>query len=756
MSASQLVQEMMRAAESAPTAKAAITGALAYVRVSTDMQEERGLSIPAQLAAIQAYARQHGIQVLETYQEAASGFQAEVKRVEFQRMLERAKSDRRVGLILVHEFSRFSRDPWRTPQVIGELQVAGVQVVSVTEPAYDVNTVMGMWMQKVTEAKNASYSMEVAFHTRKGMRQNVNVRDRGTGWCYKNGGKPPWGYKTKRIERVDVRGRPRFKAVWELDTTEVAGRTVWQWTRKVLLRSGQGASLDTLRDMLNEAGVPAPRGGAWGTSTLHSLLEPHMLLQYAGYGTWGVRKKRRQRWNRPEDWEVVENAHPAIIGEDECKSALRARQAALEASANCSERMSRIRSQSSRFLLSGGLFKCARCGANMAGHTDRGRDGYLCGSAKYRRGLGCGASVFVEKGLIEDTAWDMVGGLADAVLAGRSRQLLATANAQLRKQWEEHGGKGAAAARKRLEKFDQKISNLRSALEDGLLDVGWATGRINELLREREEALAACGTSAIPTQPPAIDETQLRRYLSDLPRLLPHATNREKRELARLFLDRVTLNPETREIEVRVKLPANTLQRMEAARHVGTEGQRLVVLVADVAPAPANGGEVPRLEVFCEDDGRVRAYGRVAGVHGRQARGRAWRGRAARLLLAHGEHQDRHANSRQNSDRLSKRPHVSAACFCHQRDLVGRTRPAEPAARPAATWCSDRLPPSLCAREPANAPATSPSCVGSVGSAPRTPAAGRRSSLAPRCTTQCRRPSRRGGTPRPKARRLRR
>ena len=161
-----LLSELIGTAGGSAAVQSRAAGALAYVRVSTDMQEDKGLSIPAQRKAIEEYAAAHDVPVLDTYTEAASSFQDEAKRVEFQRMFERAKTDPQVSMVLVHESSRFCRHPWRTPQLIGELQDAGVRVVSVTEPEYDVNTVMGMWMQKVTEAKNASYSMEVAFHTR--------------------------------------------------------------------------------------------------------------------------------------------------------------------------------------------------------------------------------------------------------------------------------------------------------------------------------------------------------------------------------------------------------------------------------------------------------------------------------------------------------------------------------------------------------------------------------------------------------------
>ncbi len=65
--------------------------------------------------------------------------------------------------------------------------------------------------------------------------------------------------------------------------------------------------------MLDVAEVPSPTGIARSTTTPHSLLAPQMLLQYAGYGTWAVRKKRRRRWSSPEDWEVSPNAHPGTI-----------------------------------------------------------------------------------------------------------------------------------------------------------------------------------------------------------------------------------------------------------------------------------------------------------------------------------------------------------------------------------------------------------------------------------------------------------
>jgi hypothetical protein len=46
--------------------------ALAWARVSTGMQEERGLSMPEQLREIHRYAEARGISIVADFQEAAS------------------------------------------------------------------------------------------------------------------------------------------------------------------------------------------------------------------------------------------------------------------------------------------------------------------------------------------------------------------------------------------------------------------------------------------------------------------------------------------------------------------------------------------------------------------------------------------------------------------------------------------------------------------------------------------------------------
>jgi DNA invertase Pin-like site-specific DNA recombinase len=146
--------------------------ALAWARVSTDKQRERGLSLPEQVKEIYDYAEKNGIEIVEVFEEAASAYQHEERRVEFHRMLERAKTDSGIDAIIVHDLSRFSRDNVRALVLLRELREAGVRVLSVTDPETDPDTIAGTFMEAVTFANHRAYSLSVAMHTRKGLKAN--------------------------------------------------------------------------------------------------------------------------------------------------------------------------------------------------------------------------------------------------------------------------------------------------------------------------------------------------------------------------------------------------------------------------------------------------------------------------------------------------------------------------------------------------------------------------------------------------------
>ena len=511
-----------------------------------------------QLRQICEYAEKHGIEIVEQYHEAASAFKSDSQRVEFHRMLERARSDRDVTAILVHDFSRFSRDSLMARTMIRELKQRGIRVISLNDLEIDPETVAGVYMEAITFAKNEAYSREVAFHTRKGCRANVQTRDSQTGWCYKNGGQPLWGYKSERLIRgAEKKGRPLIKSIWVPDDTIVAGKPVHEWARHCLVElAAKGATLDELRDFCNKKGIPAPRQEFWGHTTWNSLLHPHCLLQFAGYGVWNVRGKT-QRVNPPSEWVVVENAHQALISEDDAKRIMELRKGR-----TCSKFMKTSnRTHSSPFLLSGGLFKCARCGGNMVGFIrTRETKYYVCNSVPNRRGLGCGCGVYVPQVEIER---EVVKGLNRLLGVCSDRKgFVKQVNTELRRIWEDSNGYDPSAV-SRLSEIDGKIGNIRTAIEDGLADTSWANERLNTLIAERDQASDA---SALVGEAPQIDCETAMAYRRDAERLLVHGDTAERKRFVCLWVDEIKLAPETLEVEIHYKIPEPVVDSMGAGR----------------------------------------------------------------------------------------------------------------------------------------------------------------------------------------------
>jgi len=521
-------------------------GALLWARVSTEKQEERGLSIPEQFRELRRFAVSKGIDNIGEYHEAASAFQHQSRRFEFHKMLARAQTDPNVSIILVHDLSRFGRDSNVVRTQIEELRRANVRVISLNDPEIDPETVAGVYMNAITFAKNEAYSREVAFHTRKGCRSNVQMRDPETGWCYKNGGQPLFGYRSERLNRGELkRGRPLVKIIWMLDETTVAGRQMHEWARYLLVElAARGASLSELRDFCNRTGIPGRRKQFWGLSTWNALLQPSVLLQYCGYGVWNVRDKRGRE--RPEsEWIIVEKAHPALITETEARRIAEARK--IHCEANKFDSVPH-RSRSSNYLLSGGLFTCGRCGANMTGfRTDKGYY-YVCGSQPYRRGMGCGPGVYVPQGRVED---EVIEGLEVLLSAcANPKRFVKQVNEQLELIWASRAAVDSEAAQ-RIRTIDSKIANIRKAIEDGLTDANWANLRLRELLADKRTS----EEHALAGKAPQLDVATALAFRTDTKKLLEHGEPTERKRLLRTLVESVKLMPEKLEVEIAYRVP---------------------------------------------------------------------------------------------------------------------------------------------------------------------------------------------------------
>ena len=303
-----------------------------------------------------------------------------------------------------------------------------------------------------------------------------------------------------------------------------------------------GASLAELRDFCNRTGIPARRKRYWGISTWNAILQPSVILQFCGYGVWNARTKEGRQ--RPaSEWVIVSKAHPALITEDEARAIVAARR---RAQAAASIPPNRGRSLSSEYLLSGGLFRCARCNANMVGFRTSSGEYYVCGSQPYRKGMGCGPGVYVPRRAVEA---EVCQGLSELLgLCADPERFTRQVNVELRRLWEDSTGHAdSATAVTEIERVEAKIANIRRAVEDGFADASWANSRLRELIAEREALRARLDAP----EPPQLDAETVIAYRRQTEKVMTSGHPAERKRLMRAWVQEMRLEPQTLEVKIK-------------------------------------------------------------------------------------------------------------------------------------------------------------------------------------------------------------
>ena len=154
----------------APNSNITVRAAL-YLRVSTARQAEHDVSIPDQRKQGEAYCRQRGYELVETYVEPGASATND-RRPEFQKMIEAGTGKPApFDVIVVHSFSRFFRDHFEMEFYIRKLAKNGVKLISITQEIGD--DPMHVMMRQMMALFDEYQSKEIAKHVLRSLKENA-------------------------------------------------------------------------------------------------------------------------------------------------------------------------------------------------------------------------------------------------------------------------------------------------------------------------------------------------------------------------------------------------------------------------------------------------------------------------------------------------------------------------------------------------------------------------------------------------------
>lgn len=307
-------------------------------------------------------------EVVDTYIDDGTSGTTDLERRDFQRMVQDMKNGR-INCVIVKNLSRAFRNSANQGRFLEEfIPLYNTRFISLYQPRIDTfldPEVVHSLEVSITGFLNEQYAYKTSIDVRRTFRHK---RENGEFI----GAFAPYGYRKD----------PENKNALLID--EEAAQTVRTMFGWFVL---EGMSKAGIAKRLNEYGIPNPaaykraRGlryenphckhndGLWSPSTVSRMLQDPL---YTGVLRQGRQKvisyKVHRRISVPEqDWFVVENAVPTIIGRE-----------TFQAAQALHRRDTRTAPGKREVYLFSGLLRCAGCGKSMARHTAKGLVYYQC------------------------------------------------------------------------------------------------------------------------------------------------------------------------------------------------------------------------------------------------------------------------------------------------------------------------------------------------------------------------------------------
>ena len=224
-----------------------------YTRVSTEDQAKEGFSLDAQLKRLTAYCKSRGWEPAGEYVDDGHSGRT-VNRPAYTEMMASMDS---WDILLVMKMDRIHRNSVNFALMMDTLRENNKEFISMQEK-FDTTNAMGRFVMDVIQRIAQLESEQIGERVRIGMRQKAK---NGMGYL---GSGHPYGY-TIRDGQLEV----------EMDEA-LTVRAIYRMHIK-------GGSMEQIADSLNEANIPAKKGGRWNKQSVFNIL--HNPL-YVGYIQW--------------------------------------------------------------------------------------------------------------------------------------------------------------------------------------------------------------------------------------------------------------------------------------------------------------------------------------------------------------------------------------------------------------------------------------------------------------------------------------
>ena len=428
-----------------------------YARVSTDDQV-KGFSIETQVAACQAYARNHGLEVWRSHVFVDGGITGTIlERPALTAMREVVRTGV-VQAVIVYDLDRLSRVLWHQCMLIEGWQKDGVSFHTVGQKIED--TPEGRVLRQVMGSFAEMEHTKTRERSLRGIRKRVESG-------FPHAAAAPYGYHWKKLPQAST---------LEVDETEAeVVRQIFRWgmegrpSRAIARQLTQQRVLTRWGTLGVRKTVTDP--WTWATTRVSHMLkfEGYLGRLYAGR----ERMVNGKRVKQPrEAWVPI--TIPAIIDQDTFDAV--------------GERLiqNRLRSRRNRkheYLLSAYTLRCGLCGGGMTGsihprQRTPARVSYVCSS--HRRAFdGTHGSVHVLGDVIESRVWAFVAHLLDHPKSIDEAIALA----------QQGGAEQRMEAQQRIDRLDEEM--VRKDREDGRLVEAYQGGAMTvEELKQHRQRLA--------------------------------------------------------------------------------------------------------------------------------------------------------------------------------------------------------------------------------------------------------------------------